>query len=352
MRSKIKVSKIGGVIFLSVLIWVWSDLALEGELPLKSRPLRLEASDDPSLAMAFETEAGDHDFIAVINQVTLKGPGAVIQEVDRMPREKLEFVITPEMLGVDQPGIYTPPLLDLLRRAITRDKHLAGLTVQSCEPDSVSVRVVRLTRMVIPVQCVDVQGIPMEEAIPEPPEVEMFIPEQWGRERRVAHVTLAATELERAQMTSSDLMKKPFVMVLGRRREAEAEIRISMPDIEDQLQLRVIKNPKLGFVMSETLQNKYSVELDQRSLDNALSAIQIRASAEAHLTYEKSFYHVLLDVLDSDAEVDEIAPRRLRYNLPLESMRSGQIRLEQDPVSVTFKLVPKSANGTESGNTD
>jgi hypothetical protein len=348
MRSKIKVSKISGVIFLTVLIWVWADLALERPLLLTSRSLRLTTSPDPALAFAFEKE-GEYPISVLLNQVVLKGPEATIRNVDRMLREKLEFVLNPEMLGVSEPGLQTFPLLDLLRRIIVSDKRLAGLTVESCEPKNVTVRVERLTKAVIPVECVDQQGIPLEGASMEPAEVEMLVPQAWVQERRAARVSLTEAEIERARLKPSQVLKKPFVMILGLRREADVSVRISTPDIEAKLETGVIGRPNLGFVLSQTLQNRYLVVLDEANLNKALNPIQFRATVPARLTYEKMPYHVLLEVKDEDTEVEQIAPRRLNYNFPPDYAGTGQIRLDQEKVSVTFKLVPRSAGGTEPG---
>ena len=351
MRSKIKVSKIGGVIFLSVLIWVWADLALERPLPLTSRSLRLAASTDPTLVFAFE-EDGQFGSSALLSSVVLKGPEATIRNVDRVWSEKLEFILAPEMLGTSQPGPHTYPLLDLLRQIIARDKRLAGLTVESCEPENVTVRTERLVKALVPVQCVDQQGIAVEGASLEPAEVEMFVPEQGSPERQDVRVKLAEAEIERARLNPSPVLKKPFVTVLGQRREAEESVRISMPDIEEQLEVQVIGTPKLGYILSQTLQNKYTVVLDDANMNEALRPIQVRATVQAFLAYEKSRYHVLLAIEDKDTEVEEIAPRRLRYDFPPEYAGNGQIRLDMNPVSITFKLVPKSSGGPETGAAD
>lgn len=346
MRSKIKISKISGVIFLTALIWVWADLALERPLSLSSQPILLVAPADPTIAIAFDND-GEYSDRATLNRVELSGPEATIRNLDREPHKKLDLSLIPETLGLTQEGSHTILMLDVLRQSISRNSRLAGLAVESCEPNTMTVVVQRLSRTTLPVVCYNQQtNEPLEGATVDPAEVEMFV----SKNEREVRVGLTETEIIRAR--SNPIVKNPFVTVLGQRREANTSVRITAPVIEEQLEIGVISRPKLAYLLSPTLQNKYSVILDEANLTNALYAIKIRATVEARLAYEKSLYHVLLVIEDKDAEVEEIAPRRLRYNLPPEYEGNGQIMLDQDPVSVKFKLVPKTSNGPEAGSTD
>jgi hypothetical protein len=54
MAKKIKYSKITIVIFLTVLIWVWADLALDETLPEKSAVVVVDESVDPKLWISFD----------------------------------------------------------------------------------------------------------------------------------------------------------------------------------------------------------------------------------------------------------------------------------------------------------
>lgn len=344
MRRKLKPSKIGGVIFLTILIWVWADLALERQMTLSSLPMRLTTAADPALAVAFLVNQTEDEFSndALLNSVDLIGPEATINRVKRVQGENLEFVLAADELGLTEPGTHSVALLDFLRQSASREPRLAGLTVDSCDPNVMILQVERLVRMKIPVRCMDQQGLPVEEATAAPAEVEMFVPEGWTGEQRVAWVTLTDNELDRARLNPSPVSKQPYITVLGQRREADIAVKVSM-DIEQRLEVAVIR-PKLGFVLSPNLQNKYTVVMDQLNLNNAIETIRIRATEEARQAYDNSLYHVLLEVQDNDAEVAEVASRRLRYNFPPEFAGSGQIRLDIAPRSVTFKLVPKNGN--------
>lgn len=351
MRRKIRASKIGGVIFLTILIWVWADLALEREMTLSSPTVRLASATDPALIVAFVVDRAADEFSsdALLDSVDLIGPEATINKVKRVVGENLEFVLAADELGLNEAGSHSVALLDFLRQSASREPRLAGLTVDSCDPNTLTVQVERLVRTKVPVRCIDQQELPVEEATVDPPEIEMLIPEGWTGEQRVAWVKLMDAEVVRARQNRSPVLKQPYITVLGQRRAAEGaegSVRVSMSDIERRLEVAVIR-PKLGFVLSPNLQNKYTVVMDQLNLNNAIEGIRIRATEEARRAYENSLYHVLLEVQDNDAEVPEVASRRLRYNFPPEFSGSGQIRLDIAPRSVTFKLIPKTGNGQE-----
>jgi hypothetical protein len=345
MRRKLKASKIGGVIFLTILIWVWADLALERQMSLSSVNVRLTAATDPALAVAFLVDQTEDEFsnFALLHSVDFIGPEATINKVKRVLGENLEFVLVADELGLTEAGTHSVALLDFLRQSASREPRLAGLTVDSCDPNVMTLQVERLVRMKIPVRCMDQREIPVEEATTEPAEVDIFVPQGWTGEQRVAWVKLTDSELDRARLNPSPVSKQPYITVLRQRRDADIAVKVSMPDIEQRLEVAVIR-PKLGFVLSPNLQNKYTVVMDPLNLNNAIEPISIRATEEARQAYDNSLYHVLLEVQDNDAEVAEVASRRLRYNFPPEFVGSGQIRLDIAPRSVTFKLVPKNGN--------
>ncbi len=355
MRRKIRASKIGGVMFLTILIWVWADLALERQMTLSSPTVRLASATDPALIVAFLADRATDQFnsSALLDSVDLIGPEATINKVKRVLGENLEFVLAADELGLTEAGSHSVALLDLLRQSASREPRLAGLTVDACDPNTITVQVERLVRTKVPVRCIDPQEFPIEEATVDPPEIEMPVPEGWTGEQRTAWVMLTDAEVVRARQNPSPVIKQPYIKVLGQRRGTggtEGSVRVSM-DTEQGLEVAVIR-PKLGFVLSPNLQNKYTVVMDQLNLNNAIEGIRIRATEEARRAYENSLYHVLLEVQDNDAEVPEVASRRLRYNFPPEFSGSGQIRLDIAPRSVTFKLLPKTGNGQETSTAD
>jgi hypothetical protein len=79
MIRKIKFGKIAIVIFLTVLIWVWTDLDLDEELTVPR--ITISVAHSPELLVSFNGQPE-----ALINNIKLKGPAKKIGEVRRSYR--------------------------------------------------------------------------------------------------------------------------------------------------------------------------------------------------------------------------------------------------------------------------
>ncbi|MFC1762891.1 hypothetical protein ACFL6U_12535 [Planctomycetota bacterium] len=351
MGRKLKVRKLGGVAVLTILIWVWADLALERQDGLSNVPVRIPNTTDPTLAAAFEVK-DELSEIAIIDQIKLVGTERAINKMrSNRSGEDLKFRLVPEDLGLTKTGSHTIDLLDFLREAIPSVTVLEGLTAESCEPNALRVRVERLVKAPVKVQCVGLlDQIPIKDAGMDPPEVEMFIPESWPPGEQVAFVALTPEEVEKARV--SPISRKPHVRILNKRHESETSVEVTMPPIEEQLVSGIIPAPNFGITINSILQNQYNVVLAPDQNLRALSPIQFRATEQAKQAYMSSTYdyHVILVVLDRDKDVDGPIPRSLKYNFPPEF--PGQIRLDQDPFKVEFQLVPKSGNSGPPGTVD
>ena len=80
MVRKINYGKIAVVVFLTVLIWVWADLALDEEHTIPSVTISVAKSTDPSLWVSFNEEPA-----VSVDNVVLKGPASRITDT----RQKL-----------------------------------------------------------------------------------------------------------------------------------------------------------------------------------------------------------------------------------------------------------------------
>ena len=338
MRQKVKVSKIGGVIFLTILIWVWADLALERKLPLHTIPIGIETSNDPTLWVAFDVN-DQYRSDLFIESIILKGPEATISEVDKIQRQ-IQFSILPEQHSLTESGSHLFPLLEFLQRQVSKDY---GLAVESCEPDVLPVQVERLRESTVPVHCMDKDQIEVVGASVDPPTVVMFVPVLWEEEKRAAWVTLSDEEIKRA--SEQAIEKNPFIEIHGHRREATQFVRITTPP--EDLQTGIVENPKLGYVISPTISNKYKVVIDDRNVNEAVKAFRVRATPAALQAYKMQRYHVLLTIADGDAHARETREitRVLRYDFPANYAGARQIRLDDNPVSVSFSLVPIAPSG-------
>jgi len=66
------------------------------------------------------------------------------------------------------------------------------------------------------------------------------------------------------------------------------------------------------------------------------------ATEEAFRAYENVTYPLLIEILDRDAALPEIPPKRIIYNFPPEYVKRGEIALDETkiPRTATIKLEP------------
>jgi hypothetical protein len=331
MVRKINYGKILLVIFLTVLIWVWADLALDEEHPIPSVTISVAKSTDPSLWVSFNEEPA-----VSVDNVVLKGPASKIRDVRRKLNDGsliLSFFLDAEQEGMVNPGEYPLKVLNFLKQS--RQIKQLGLTVESCEPDKLSVNVVKLVEKKLTVKCFDEDEIPLIKAESIPSKVDMFVPEDWEGEALTAKVRLTRSEVEQARVEA--VPKKPYIeLVPGQTREDATTVEITTPLQEDPRSDYTITTATLGITLSPTLLGKYDVEIE--NFAEVIGGITIRATLEAKGAYEKMRYQVILEIDDEDAMSTEPLKRELIYNFPAECVRNGEIELNQQPVIARFKL--------------
>lgn len=322
------------VIFITVLIWVWADLAIKDEFAFQNAVIKVASSTGPNMWISFDGEPS-----ATVKRVVFAGPASRIAEARRSFEAGSlggEFYYSPSADEVTIPA-YKLSVYEFFRRN-ERIKQL-GLTVQSCDPNVLGVRAVRLARKTVKIRCVDENGNPLRNAIVDPVQIEMAVPESWEGDKLVAEVRLS--RIEREQSRAVSLENRPYVEFgPGQVREGASVVRVvSSPD-ETRLDDYTITAVTAGFTLSANLQGKYRVEV--LNPDAMMRTISIRATAEAKRAYESMRYQVMLEIYDSDIEVREGEPlrRAIVYNFPDEYVRRDEIILKQQPVEVKFRLVP------------
>ena len=328
MLRNIKYGKVLVVIFLTVLIWVWADLALDEELPVYSATISV-ARSNPKLWVTFDDASS-----VSIDQIVLKGPLPRISEVNRKLEqgEPLQFYFDAAQAKMDEHGTYSLTLLPFLQE----DKEIKrlGLKVESCKPDKLSVKVVGLVKKSLDVKCFDEDRNPTAATI-EPKNIDISVPEDW--QGLIAEVQLTPAEIDQARVSA--IRKTPYVRLpAGQMRRADTTVKITMQPT-DLLREDTITTPRLGFSLSANLLGEYSVELDNRS--DVMGAIRIRATPDARRAYEKMAFQVILEIYDSDKDAKSAEPlrRKLIYNFPDESLREGEIELNQERVEARFRLI-------------
>lgn len=340
MVRKVKYGKILAVMFLTVLIWVWADLALDESLPDKPATIVVDESANPRLWVSFN-QASSADI-----RITLSGPHSAIVDLDRKLKEgtqRLEFDLDAAQEKMDETSDYTLTLLPFLQK----DKEIKqlGLKVVSCEPDTIDFQVRKLVERPLEVKCFGASGDVQKAETIKPSPVHVFVPEDWLGDARVK---LTDAEITQARLTSIE--KIPYIVLPGgRTKDIPTTVMITMPPEEESLRNYTITST-LGFTLSANLLGKYDVEVE--NLDAVMSAISIGATADAKRAYEEMRYQVTLEIFDSDKDDKsaESLRRELIYNFPAEYVRRGEIELKQQPVIARFKLIPlPSAEAAPSG---
>lgn len=341
MIRKPKYGKIAVVVFITILIWVWADLALDEELPVSNVTIRVVKSN-PQLWVSFDDASS-----VTIEEMVLKGPLRKIADI-RRKLEKGGLVIDFDAAKekMNEPGSYPLSLLPFLQK--DEEIKRLGLKVELCKPETLSVKVVGLVSRSLDVQCVDEDRNPIGGATVDPVQVDMLVPEDWGPGKRIAEVLLTPREIEHARITP--INETPYIrLAAGQIREAPKPVRITMPLEPDRLTNYTITAPTLSIALSLNLLNNYKPELTNS--DAVLLPIAIKATPEAERAYKKQpIPHMTLYILDNDKNTaEEQLKREVVYNFPEESVSKGEIKLNQQPVIARFKLTPISSAETPKG---
>lgn len=345
MIGRIKFGKIAIVIFLTVLIWVWADLALEELFPVSNVPITISKSTNRALWVSFVDENESLVPIYTVKNIVLKGSASRTSDVDRKLKTgslQLDFFLDAEQEGMDKPGKYPLDVLNLLRKS-NQIREL-GLAVQSCEPDKLTINVVELVEKPLEIECVNESGAPLEVESIEPSKVVMYVP---ADSRLTAQVRLTPREIERARLLG--VVKTPFVVLAeGQTRQAPKDVKIKMLPEADSLSEYTIQEAKLGFTLSANLQGKYKVDVNYNEV---VRPFTILATEEAKLAYESQPFQMTLYILDDakkkGPEVEQQG--KVVYNFPEEFVRKDEIRLKNPPKPAKFKLIPLTPETPPSG---
>ncbi len=338
---KLKFSKIAIVMFLTVLIWVYADLAVDDTLPVTNVPISIARTGDTELWVTFKNEDGPPLASTVIEHIVLKGPSSRIAEVRRGLNNNLlnlAFSLNPEMHNMANAGSYSLNVLDFIRES-EQIRALGGLTVESCEPNTLTVNVVKLVRRELGIQAFDENGRVLEFENITPSKINMFVPQDWGQDRP-AEVTLTPSEIKKAR--SRAVSKRPYIVLAdNQKRVSDETVNVKLVPEEEELESFTISRVGVGYAFSAVTQGKYEVQVEPSDEAELRSEIKIRATPEAFAAYRNQPYQVTIEIQDNDADGDEVK-RKLKYNLPKEYVRKGEIKLDPgyEPVEATFKLVP------------
>jgi hypothetical protein len=341
MLNKIKYSKVAIVIFLTVLIWVWADLALDETVSVPGATITI-AESSPNFWVSFGGKASTS-----IDNIVLKGPASKIADIKREINEgslKLKFTLYPEWEGVTTAGAHALNVLDFIKNSAEM-RELSGLTAESCEPNTVTVDVAKLVERPLTVRCIDESGNSQKYESIDPSTVNALVPSDWGLDKLIAQVKLTRDEIDEARTTP--IKKKPFVELADEQiRELATTVTIKLPPKEDPLSVKRVEDATLVIAMSPTLLAKYYVEVT--NLPNVLNPIAVRATNEAKQAYEEQqLPQMTLYIFDSDTEKGQDQRKKVHYNFPEKYVRSGEIELIGEPATAEFRLIPRPSAADE-----
>ncbi len=330
--------KLTAVVFLTMLIWAWAYLELEDEMPPQNGTLDISPGIRQDLFVSFEKRPAP-----VSLKLTIKGPPMQLAELRKRLRasdtdrnkERLDFLYDPESQNRSAPDSYELDVVEFLNES-DKLKDMA-VTIVSCEPSVINVKVEKLTKKWLTIQCLNENNVPLATELINPQSIQMFVRDNWTGP---ATVILTEAEIEKAR--KGPVTERPFIELTPEKRQRYKDtVSITLPATENPLQDRVT-NPlmKLGYIFSRNLHGKYTVDLTN---ENDLRTLQYKASERAFNAYEKKPYQMLIEIRDGDENAENDVHRQIIYNFPEEFVQKGEIELTGPPREAVFKLVAVSA---------
>lgn len=332
-RTRINYGKIVLVTFITILIWVWADKTQDRLRVFPNVPIKADRFASPDLWVTFEGNKSQF----VIEKLTLKGPASRLEAIGRRRESdlrRLEFHLSPAMVGLTEPGTITLNIPDFLHNSgQLRD---LGVTAVDSEPALVNVTVSRLAERELKVRVVRRDNSVLEAKSIVPQTVTMRVPQDWGPDKLVADVMLNESEI--AQARGSDFEKPAQVRFSADEVQyTPVPIKVTLPPAEEELKPYTITQATIGYVWSPNLEGKYTVKLENYS---ELATFTISATPEAERAYREQPFQILLYILDEDARKAGELRKEVVYNFPDEFVESGKIKLNQSPDIARFKLLP------------
>lgn len=325
--------KLAAVVFLTMLIWAWAYLELEETMDQQNGTLDISPGVRQDIFVSFESQPAP-----VSLKLTIKGPTSQIAELKKRLRasdadpdkERLDFLYDPASQNHSTPGSHDLKVVEFLNQS-DKLKDMA-VTIVSCEPSVINVKVEKLTIGWPTIQCLNENNVPLATELIDPQGIQMFVRDNWTG---TATVILTEAEIEKAR--KEPVPAKPFIeLTQGKRRYYKDTVSIKLPATENPLEPRV-QQPTIGFIGSKNLQDKYAVELINEP--DLRKTIRLKASKRAFGAYEKTVYQVLIEVRPGDETAAEAIHRPVIYNFPVEFVQKDEIELDELPREAVFKLV-------------
>lgn len=345
--KNVKFGKVSIVVFLTILIWVWADLAQDERMILSDVVVEVAKSSNPALWVSFVDDQKETTLqtSVTLDSVILKGPASRVAEVQRLRNTgalDLRLFLMADQAGMTRTDVHVLDVMGFLRQ--NDEIRRLGLAVEDCKPQRLTVRVQELIKMPVAVECVGLDSSVQVKI--QPDTVEAYVPKDEAGVR-IATVRLLADEQNRAK--NAPVEKTPYIeLIPGQRRELSTTVKVTLAPAEKSLIADRVP-AVLNFCFSQNTQGKYRVVLEDDD-PTKLAAVMVLATTDARNLYAKTIPQMILYIRDEDRQPPEpVITREVVFNFPPEFVQVGEIRANQTPPTVRFRLEPiveKNANSS------
>lgn len=335
MFKKFKPGKISIVVFLTFLIWAWADLAMEDTLILSDIRIEVAKTTDQSLWVNFVVEGADPNLrtSVALDEVILKGPAARVTEVSRRKNRgdlDLNLFIVPEQEGLTEAEAHSLNVLDFLRK--NDEIRALGLTVESCEPQRLTLVTYKLEERDVTVECVGIDA--SLQVTLNPSSVRAYVP---AGKTLQARIQLSPAEQNQAK--SGPIEKTPYVeLAPSQRRDVTTKVKVTLAPIQNVLSEFVVP-ATYGICFSPNLQGKYRVIVHNEATE--LANVYVKATTPAYMAYRDAPYQLILYIQDADRQNTQWPLSRLFvFGFPGDYVQRGEIEARDPAPNAKFTLVP------------
>jgi hypothetical protein len=174
--------------------------------------------------------------------------------------------------------------------------------------------------------------------IVEPERVDCYAPSSWSVDRLVAYVNLTTDQIQAVRQ--KPLVARPGVLLApGQQRLADQTVTIRAINPAERLRPYAIKDVRVGILVSQTILERYTIEI--KNPQDLYGLIEIKATEQARQAFEDERTTRYQVILQLDNETTDLQEKELIINLPSRFVRSGEIEVARQPARIQFRLIPR-----------
>ncbi len=331
------------VIILSCLIWVFAEREVTRSTTLDIDIVKSVELYEDLLVQFIDEDNRPLPLSSIRVTLTLEGPAGRIQRINDGRIDKKEILNVRNILKDEpeesQPQKYTVDIInDLFNNGFQYEDNVF-LKVTNAEPASFDLQIRKLIKTTLPVKVFKLDGATeLPTDFVEPSTIDAYVIQ--GQEPEFAQVLLNSEkqlQASKGEITAACTISLSRLDQSLTDRIQKFDIKVKLKQGADFLPEEIIKSPRLGILLPGVLQDKYRVEIEDKSPLTELP-LKFRGSAAATASYRDSQFHLLLEINETDAP-GQLINRQLKYYLPID--RSGELEiLDKRTILIQFKLVP------------